>query len=329
MWGDLANMNRAFLENTSASKLLGGHMYLPYEIHVQILSYLDIEDQAAASITGFQPWQQILSQSEVLQKLRYNKEKPFLSDEFHPFMNYGRNWLGITVRGSKIEAYNLYKLRLLDTEVLKRPGRYKYTRRGNELVSFCYQRLYSDFENPRRKVDISSCSFLDEPFLSPYEDSQGSPALESYFPYNPNRGYTNRIREKFPVVVTTSVGYPSEAVFHVFRVSGDEILGFTLRRFLLFIARRLEVILGGYLECQPEVDINGGPQASDNDFGLRMDPNKKYELFVHQKRHDKEIGVQVLIVPCDDEERSYVINTISRRRKWKLQQLGSMTVSCV
>ncbi|KAF3928664.1 hypothetical protein AA313_de0209333 [Arthrobotrys entomopaga] len=320
---------------------------IPYEIHLQILSYLYIEDQISAFSTSFPPWQHALSQSKFLRKLRYETERPFLYDDFHPLLNTGLNWLGMTVKNSQIKSYNLLKLRYMDNEEGREISpRYTELTSFKEIERFIIRRSYSYFENPTDILDISTCPFLDETFFSTdYEGSQsttdttGMDYPRRYVdPYPP---CDNNIREGFPVMVHTSVDYWFADTFHIFRVSTDEIPGFTLRNLLLFIAGRLGEVLGRDLESQPKVDVEGGGGGGGggggsgsqvnynyNNLGLRMDPTKEYQVFVHQGVHNlaswgrgdvgAQVGMQVVVVPCDSEEMSYVRDTKPHRKELEL-----------
>ncbi|KAF3925880.1 hypothetical protein ABW20_dc0104335 [Dactylellina cionopaga] len=148
----------ARLQHISISKdLLSSPLFsLPVELHIQILSYLPIDDQISAIQTCSQ-WQSILLRSKHLQKTRYHSPQEswqsphthklltihdFSSGQFQEDNFDTLSGLMCLARGKLVEGYLYFR----DREEGKGLGEH------NGVCVF----------------DMSKLSFLDEPFFSPF-----------------------------------------------------------------------------------------------------------------------------------------------------------------
>ncbi|KAF3918214.1 hypothetical protein ABW20_dc0107461 [Dactylellina cionopaga] len=234
------------LENPKVSTL----SWFPAELHLEIFSYLSIEDQISCGLV-YDVWQNLLT-SEHLRKLRYVGDKPNLYNHLHPLLGERTPRFGVTTQAGVIKSFNLYRFPVQDDNEIRGLNEF------NEYIedNLTFSKAHVDFDALISKLDMSSCQLLDEPIFSPYiqlEILESDRGRNQKWENNiPKRALLEDMIRGFPITVCKSIKHPLEDQLHVFRLPRERVLGLTVRRLLDHIVEGLRNVLNSHDVSYPK-----------------------------------------------------------------------------
>ncbi|KAK6510696.1 hypothetical protein TWF506_009797 [Arthrobotrys conoides] len=324
-------------------------LFLPAEIHIEILSRLPtITEQICASI-AYPPWAILISKTESLKRQRYAINRPWKCAALHNLLSpsHYHTFFGLTTKSGQITSYNLYTFdrhhddwhRELAKVVRYRaqfPHRYGPGKRifeDDDLDLGVNRRDYTNFYRLLRNLNISEYSFIDEPLFSPFLEKQ---VVEEDWKLPLDLSFQNERYEWALLGKMVLQGFPvsfrstecpfvrDHRHFFTFYIPGTEpslASGLTLRNLAEMAVNQLQKKIPLVLGSTPITNLIG-PLHPDRSTGLMksegLDPEKEHiilfdENWYKKSFHDGEAGVSVIILPYDDDEKKIVTKKVLDR----------------